>query len=130
MLSDAGIREELHAYLGGIAGRQDAQSVIVGGAEDHAHMLVQLGRTMAVADLVREVKRGSSKWIKGKGQRYQEFGWQSGYAALSVSRQEVPYVMRYIENQMEHHRQENFQDEYRRLLTECGIELDERYMWE
>ena len=102
--------------------------MIVGGVEDHVHILCSLGRQATVADLVRELKRDSSKWIKSKGHQYAGFHWQNGYGAFSVSPSHVWSLQRYIANQEEHHRQESFQDEFRRLLTKYGVAYDERYV--
>jgi REP-associated tyrosine transposase len=63
-LRDRALREELHRYLGGILSHLDCQPIIVGGAEDHVHLLATLSRTRQPAEMVKEVKRGSSLWIK------------------------------------------------------------------
>ena len=59
-----------------------------------------------------------------------EFHWQLGYGAFSVSPSDVETLQRYIANQEEHHRQETFQDEFRRLCRKYGLEIDERYVWD
>lgn len=103
-------RTEMHAYLAGTCRNQESPSLIVGGVEDHVHILCNLGRQRTVADLVRELKRDSSKWIKNRGSRYSEFHWQSGYGVFSVSPSHVGSLQRYIMHQEEHHRQETFQE--------------------
>lgn len=80
--------------------------------------------------LIEDVKSDSSYWIKTKGQRYQNFYWQSRYGAFSVSPSEVESIKKYIEDQHEHHRSEGFQDEYRGILRKNRIEFDERYLWD
>lgn len=120
----------MHAYLAGTCRNQDCPSLIVGGVEDHVHILCSLGRQTTVADLVRELKRESSKWIKSRGRQFAEFHWQNGYGAFSVSPSHAPSLQRYIRNQEEHHRQETFQDEFRRLLKKYGVAYDERYVWD
>ena len=60
----------------------------------------------------------------------QEFYWQNGYGAFSVSPSHVNGLKEYVQNQEEHHRHESFQDEFRRLLRKYGIEFDERYVWD
>ena len=108
--------------------RQDSPSILVGGVADHVHILCRLSRTRTLAELVREIKRTSSKWIKTKGLRH--FGWQNGYGAFSVSPSHVARVRRYIARQEEHHRKQSFQDEYRGFLDRYGIDYDERYVWD
>ena len=121
--------DEMHSYLGGCAKAIDCQPIQIGGVEDHVHLLTSLSRTVAIAEFVKEIKRNSSLWAKGKGDQA-EFGWQSGYGCFSVSESQVQKVSRYIENQEEHHRTITFQDEYRELLRRHGEKWDERYVWD
>ena len=104
--------------------------LIVGGVEDHVHVLCRLGKTIDVADLIRDLKRDSSKWIKSEQPRLAEFHWQQGYGAFSISPSHVDALKEYIINQEEHHRHESFQDEFRRLCKKYGLEIDERYVWD
>lgn len=129
-LTDVDSRRDLHAYLTGTCRNLDSPSIIVGGVEDHVHLLCRFGRTLSVADLVRELKRESSKWIKSEFPKLNRFQWQAGYGAFSVSPSHVDPLTRYIARQEEHHRKESFQDEFRRLLRKYGIEWDERYVWD
>jgi putative transposase len=129
-LQDAAIRDEAHRYLGGTCNNLGCPVLRVGGVADHVHVLCLLGRTISVADLVKELKRESSKWAKTKADALGEFYWQNGYGAFSVSPGHVELVRNYIVNQEEHHRQVTFQDEFRRLLTKYGVEWDERYVWD
>ena len=103
---------------------------MVGGVEDHVHILCRLAKTIAVSDLIRELKRDSSKWIKNENPELQGFQWQSGYGAFSISLGHVDPLKEYIANQPEHHRRVSFQDEFRRLCRKNGIEIDERYVWD
>ena len=129
-LRDAAILEETHKFLGGACNQLDCPVLRVGGIADHVHILCRLGRTIAIADLVKELKRESSLWIKTKSADLADFHWQNGYGAFSISPAHVPALTAYIENQAEHHRRESFQDEFRRLLTKYGYEWDERYVWD
>jgi REP element-mobilizing transposase RayT len=129
-LRDKALREELHRYLGGILVNHDCQPRIVGGVEDHIHMLSTLSRTCPVAELVKEVKRGSSLWLKTKTPDLIEFGWQSGYGVFSIGFSEVETVRRYIAGQEEHHRTVSFKDEFREFLKRYEIDFDERYVWD
>jgi REP element-mobilizing transposase RayT len=83
-----------------------------------------------VANLVKELKRESSKWLKTKGRGLEAFSWQKGYGAFSVSPGHTEALVAYIANQAEHHRQESFQDEFRRILTKYGLTWDEKYVWD
>ncbi|RYD70504.1 MAG: transposase [Verrucomicrobiaceae bacterium] len=122
-------RSELHAYVGAISRQIDCPPVIVGGVEDHIHVLVRFSRTISQADWVKEVKRASSLWIKSRDSSVRDFAWQSGYGAFSVSVSNLEAVRVYIEKQEEHHRRMTFQDEYRALLRKHGCAWDERHVW-
>ncbi len=100
----------------------------VGGVEDPIHALFQLPRTVTLAQVVEEVKTGTSKWLKTKGAP--GFAWQAGYGAFSVSARDADGAIRYIQSQEEHHRKTTFQEELRALMREAGIEIDERYVWD
>lgn len=126
---DAAIRGDVHAYLGGIARELKAPALMVGGTEDHVHMLLRLPCDMAIADCLRVVKTNSSRWIHERWPDRGTFAWQTGYAAFSVSESNRDAVVRYIKEQEKHHREMSFQDELRALLRKHGIEFDERYIW-
>ena len=92
-LSDDALRDELHAYMGGIAKQLDCYPIRVGGTADHVHLLTVLVRTRTVADFVKEVKRVSSAWLHEKG--VSGFKWQAGYASFSVSESMLETVLKY-----------------------------------
>jgi len=124
------LRPELEAYLAGILGNLDCPAVRVGAMPDHVHFLCRLSRNFAVAKVVEEAKKGSSKWVKTKATALRNFHWQNGYGAFSVSPSMAAAVIQYIANQEEHHRHVTFQEEYRALLEKQGLEFDERYVWD
>ena len=126
-LQNRDLQAELHAYLAGACRNLDSPSLQIGGIEDHVHVLCQLSKTISISELVRELKRESSKWLKPTIATLQ---WQQGYGAFSVSPSHVDGLKDYIRNQQEHHTTETFQDELRRLLRKYGVEFDERYVWE
>ena len=128
-LTDETIRESLHRYLGRISKQLGSAPIIVGGVEDHVHLLARFGRTITQAEWVKELKRVSNLWVK-KEHRILNFEWQGGYAAFSVSQSDLEKVKKYIANQPEHHKKMNFQDELRLLLKQHHVEWDERYIWE
>ncbi len=104
--------------------------MLVGGVEDHVHILARLNRTIAQADWVKELKRVSSRWLKERGREYADFQWQGGYAIFSVSASNLEKVRDYIARQEEHHRKVGFQEELRALLRKHEMEFDERYLWD
>lgn len=130
-LNDVSLRSEIHNYIGGILSNLECQPIVVGGVEDHVHILCALARTLAVAEMIKEVKRGSSVWIKiMKSSALSEFHWQGGYGMFSIGFSQISAVKSYIEKQSEHHRKISFQDEFRGLLDRYEIEYDERYVWD
>jgi putative transposase len=124
------VEAELHAYLGGICKSLECHVLKVGGYTDHIHILCMLSKKIALIKLLEELKSHSSKWIKTKGQGYENFYWQDGYGAFSVSPSGVDHVVSYIANQHEHHSKISFQEEFRKFLYDYQIEYDERYVWD
>ena len=110
LLRDKSLREELHCYLGGILAHHDCQPLIIGGTEDHVHILSTLPRTGNAAEMVKEAKRGSSLWLKTKSPDLHDFAWQNGYGIFSIGFSQVETVRNYIAGQEEHHRKVSFQD--------------------
>lgn len=129
-LSDRETRNEMHAYLGGTCNHLDCQVLKVGGVADHVHILCALSRKIAVADLVGEIKRESSKWAKSFGSMMTKFSWQNGYGVFSVGETDRERVKHYIDSQEEHHSKKSFQEEYREALKVSGVDFDERYVWD
>ena len=124
------LRPDFHAYLATVLANLKCPAVLINSVEDHVHILFNMGRTVTLAQVVEEVKKSSSKWIKTKGRMLTTFAWQNGYGAFSVSHSEVEGMRRYIAAQEEHHRKRTFQDEYRAFLKEYEIEYNEQYVWD
>ena len=124
------VRDDLHGYIGGILRNLKGTLLHAGSVEDHIHLLVAHPRTSSPAQLVEEIKTGSSAWIKTMGKCYSNFHWQGGYGIFSISPSHRPALERYLNNQSEHHKKVAFQDEFRRLLKKYDIEFDERYVWD
>jgi putative transposase len=129
-LQDKQLRSELYSYMTGVLKNIDCSALIIGGVEDHIHILNLLSRTRTISSLLEEIKTSTSKWIKTKDAAYQDFHWQNGYGVFSVSESKSPDVCRYIENQEEHHRTMTLQDEFRELCRRHGVPIDERYVWD
>lgn len=121
-------RDDLHAYLGGIVKNLQGVPLKIGGINDHVHLLIGLKATHCLADVLREVKKGSSEWIHNDLHN-PLFRWQPGYGAYTVSPTNIASVSRYIENQEEHHKMKSFQTEYVEMLEAGFIEFDEKYLW-
>ena len=101
-------------------------SEIVGGTSDHVHLLASLRPVHCLADVLRDLKKDSTNWVKEHFER--RFSWQEGYAAFTVSPSATGAVHSYIANQEEHHRKKSFHDELRDLLGKAGIEYEEKYL--
>jgi REP element-mobilizing transposase RayT len=114
---------ELYSYIGGVLKTSHSIPVQINGTEDHIHVLCIMSKNM------EDIKRNSSRWIKTKSDHYQNFAWQGGYAAYSVSQSKVQVVERHIKNQKEHHKRQSFKDEYIQFLNENGIDYMEEYLW-
>jgi REP-associated tyrosine transposase len=123
-------RDELFRVMGGTANNLGCQSLIVGGMPDHVHMLIQLSRTITIADAVGKIKSTSSLWINQNHPPRTPFHWQAGYAVFSVSQSNVEAVRIYIQNQAQHHAKQTFRDELRDWLRRYQVDFDEAYVWD
>ena len=121
--------DRLYGYIGGIAHAEKCQLLAAGGMPDHIHLLISVARTIALADLMRVVKANSSKWVH-ETVTSTPFAWQTGYGVFGVGHDRIDTVRGYIARQAEHHAGRSYQDEYRALLSEYGLEWDERYVWD
>ena len=121
-------RDRLHAYMGGTVRALEGVPEVVGGTQDHVHLLIGLRATHCLADVVREVKESSARWVH-ETIEVSDFRWQEGYGAFTVSASKIEVVKAYIRRQWEHHRNTTFQQEYVEFLRQSGIEYDEKYLW-
>lgn len=120
-------KSELLAVMGGIVRNIEGKAYAINGTPDH--MPVSLPPSLSVAEAMQKIKANSSRWVHEKWPRLRAFGWQEGYGAFSVSKSNVPDVIKYIDAQEEHHRKISFQEELISFLKKHGIEYDERYIW-
>jgi REP element-mobilizing transposase RayT len=109
-----GIRDPLWAYMGGIARKNGVHALKIGGMPDRVHLLLALASMVSIGEAVREIKAGSSLWVHENHNRL--FSSQEGFEAFSVSASHLPSVMRYIENQEQHHRKMTFAEEWRQFV--------------
>ncbi len=129
-LKNTDLRPRLHSYMAGILQNIGCEPILIGGVEDHVHILCNLSRTVTIAGLVEKAKKSPSKWMKEQGPDHGDFYWQGGYGAFSVSQSNVEQVRAYIAMQEEHHHQVTFQEEFRALCRKHGMEINERYVWD
>jgi REP element-mobilizing transposase RayT len=124
------IQTELYNYIGGILNNIECTPIQIGGITDHIHILLCLSKKITLIKMVEEVKRSSSKWLKIKHPELSEFYWQNGYGAFTVGYTQIDSVIKYIQNQQQHHSKHTYQDEYRLFLNKYKISFDEKYVWD
>jgi REP-associated tyrosine transposase len=126
------LREELQpklwAYIAGIARNHGFEAIRIGGVEDHCHALILLPSAMPLSRAVQTLKGCSSKWPNDTGVAGNNFAWQEGYGAFSVSASQTPSVIEYIANQKAHHAKRGYEEEFLELLTRHGISYDPVHM--
>jgi putative transposase len=122
------LKEPLYRYMTGVINNQKQKLFIVNGVADHVHLLLNCRPDMNLSHLVKEVKEHSTKFINNSGLVRGNFNWQGGFGAFSVSKREVGNVLRYIQNQEEHHKIKTFRDEYDILLKEHEVNFKEKYL--
>ena len=123
-------KEELYKYASGIVKKRGQKLIAINGMPDHVHVFVGMTSTIAISDLVRDIKAGSSGFINGKKWFRGRFNWQDGFGAFSYSHSQIDQVVKYIQNQEEHHRKSSFKEEYLELLRAFAVEYDEQYLFE
>ena len=124
------LRREVNSYLAGVLRNCDSPAILAGSTTDHVHILCSLSKNRALCDVIEEIKKSSSRWLKTKGPSLRGFHWQSGYGAFSVSQSNAQSVQDYIADQDRHHQRLTFQDEFRRFLKKYRVPFDERYVWD
>ena len=121
-------RNEFYRYIWGILKNRNCHLYRIGGTDDHVHILISLHPSVSLANLVKDIKVGSSKWIK-ENNIFPEFSyWQNGYGAFTHSIKDKNFLIEYIKNQEEHHKTMSFKDELRELLIKSGIKFDPKYL--
>ena len=128
-LIHASFKDELYQYISGIIKNNNHKLLAINGMPDHVHVLVGMRPTQSVSYLLQDIKGSSSKWINDKKFLRVRFEWQEGYGAFSYAKSEVNSVIRYIQNQEEHHRTKSFREEYLMMLKDFDVEFDERYIF-
>jgi putative transposase len=122
--------DELQKYISGIISGQNQKLIAINNMPDHVHLLIGLRPDISLSELVRDVKACSSKFINGKRWVPGRFSWQEGFGAFSYSRSQLGAVIRYIENQQQHHSRKSFRQEYIELLERFDVKYDPRYIFQ
>ena len=122
-------QDRLYQYLIAIIQNHGHKVLSIGGMPDHVHILFGFRPTQSLSVLMQNLKRNSSEWINKNKLAKGRFYWQAGYGAFSYSKSQIPKVAKYIENQEKHHSKRTFEDEYKKILSDFGIEYDEKYIF-
>jgi REP element-mobilizing transposase RayT len=119
--------KELYAYIMGVVNNKKSKLYRIGGTENHIHLLIDMHPTFALSDFMKELKEYSSKWLM-QNPNFPNFeGWAVSFAGFTYNLSDKQMIIDYIKNQKEHHKTVSFEEEYKQLLTENGVEIDERY---
>jgi putative transposase len=116
--------------MGGLIRERKGDALLINGIEDHIHILTKFPATITLSDFLRDIKSISAGWVRDSFSEAEAFGWQTGYAAFSVSRSNADTVRDYIARQEEHHKRKTFEEEYLEFLGRHGIEYDPRFVFE
>ena len=122
------VKPRLYDYIGGTIRKQGGISLAINGMDDHVHVLAKLRPDKAVSDVLRDLKANSSGWMHKVFPELEDFSWQNGYGAFTVSASQIEKVKEYIANQERHHQKRSFRDEFIALLKANEIEFDEKYL--
>ena len=123
-------KEELYKYIGGIIKYRKQKLMVIGGMNDHIHLLIGFNPACTLSDLIRDIKSNSSKWINEKRLAMGRFEWQSGYGAFTIGQSQVGKVLKYILNQEEHHRKKTFREEYIEFLKAYQVDYNPDYVFD
>jgi REP element-mobilizing transposase RayT len=120
--------DELYKYITGIIKNKGQRVIAINGTSNHLHILIGMRANCNLSDLVREVKKSSNSFIKEKGFTNFPFAWQNGFGAFSYSYNALDNVIRYIDNQKEHHRKRSFSEEYTKFLKDYQVDYNPDFM--
>ena len=123
-------REEVFKYMAGIIKGKNQKPIIINGISNHVHLFIGLKPSMALSDLVRDVKNNTSNFINNQKFVRSKFSWQEGFGSFSYAHSQIGQVYNYILNQEGHHLQKTFKDEYLEFLQKFEIEYDEKYLFD
>jgi putative transposase len=121
-------RDDLFKDIWGILKNKRCHLYRINGVEDHLHIVTHLHPSVSLSSLVKDIKLGSSSFIKEKLLFPKFNGWQEGYAAFTYTYKDKDHLIDYVKNQEEHHKKVTFKEELIALLKEHDIEFDEKYL--
>ena len=122
-------RDRLYKYITGIIQNNGHKLLIINGMPDHIHILIGFRTTKTLADLVLYIKQMSSLWANENRLTNQKFAWQEGFGAFSYGHSQLSTIIKYIENQEEHHKKRSFIEEYKAFLKLFEIDFNEKYLF-
>jgi putative transposase len=122
--------EELYKYITGTVSKKGQKLLAINGIPNHIHFLIGMKPTCCLSDLVREVKKSSTEFIKENKLSPFRFSWQEGYGAFSYGHSQIDSVIKYIMKQKEHHKKKPFQVEYLDFLRKFDIDFKDEYLFE
>ncbi len=123
-------KEELHKYITGIITRRGQKLLSINCMPDHTHIFIGMKPNICISDLTRDIKAGSSKFIKEKGWVKSRFEWQEGFGAFSYAHSQLTSVINYIQNQKKHHEKRTFREEYIEFLNKYKIDFNDKYLFD
>lgn len=122
--------KRLRLYIAAIVQNNAHTMIAINNMPDHIHILIGLNPAQSISNIMQMVKGDSSEWINKEKLTEQKFNWQNGYGAFSYSRSQIDRVAKYIAHQQEHHRKQEFLEEYRQMLKTFAIDYDDRYIFQ
>ena len=129
-LIDPSWETELHKYITGTITNKGQKMIVINGVENHLHFLIGMKPTCCLSDLVREVKKSSTVFVKEQGLSKTKFQWMEGFSAFSWTHHSLDKIVGYIERQKEHHKKVDFKDEYIALLKEHDVDYKDEYLFD
>lgn len=120
---------ELYKYMTAIIQNNNHKVLVINGVEDHVHILFGMRPTQALSELMQMIKGDSSKWINQNKLTTFKFSWQEGFGAFSYSKSHIGNVVKYINNQEQHHKKKSFHEEYLEMLKKYEVDFDPNYIF-
>ena len=101
------IEEAIKKYLRMKSHEMEIDLLAINGIEDHLHIVVKTKPTQCPSEIVRRLKGSSSHYINHEylpDNSPHSLHWQQGYGVLSFSKKSLPFVLEYVRNQKDHHK--------------------------
>jgi len=123
-------RDDLFKYISGIIKNKGQKPIIVNGVGDHVHIFIGLKPSMAISDLIRDIKSNATNFINQNRFIMGKFEWREGAGVFSYSHSQIDAVYKYIANQEDHHKKRTFREEYLEFLVKNEIDFKKEYLFE